>query len=362
MWISNIKLENFRNYKDSNVDFNQGINIFIGDNAQGKTNLLESLYYLANATSFKKIRDRDIINFKKDQMKLDGIIRKGNFFKHVIIDTKSSDKTIVVNEVKYERNKDLKSLFSLVLFTPEDLLIIKEGPSLRRDLIDEIITSINFSYKATKKEYDKLIFERNKLLKKQRSAFFTEQLEAFDKNLVKDGFKIYKTRLKLIKLIDEFAREYHLKTSAGTEKLELTYKPDIKADSLEDYYKQFKADRPNDLRYMTTQRGIHKDDIDISINGKLLRSFGSQGQQRSAILNIKLAQVRLIREVTGDRSVILFDDVFSELDEKRSHFLLENLEGYQTIITATNTKSLDMVSKSNIRYIADGKILDKKIS
>lgn len=361
MWISHLSLEAFRNYQNISVDFDPGINIFIGDNAQGKTNLLESIYYLANATSFKKIRDRDIISFDKEAMKLDGMIRKGEYFKHVTIDTSSADKTIIVNEVKYERNKDLKSLFSLVLFTPEDLLIIKEGPGLRRDLIDEIITSIDFSYKATKKEYDKLIFERNKLLKSQKSAYFKDQLDAFDKSLVKDGFKIYKTRAKFIKFIDKFARDYHLRTSSGNETLSLSYKPDIPAKSIEGYYKEFLADRDNDLRYMTTQRGIHKDDIDIKINDKLLKSFGSQGQQRSAILNIKLAQVRLIREVTGDKSVILFDDVFSELDEKRSHFLLENLEGYQTIITATNTKSLDMVDRSNIRYINNGKIFDKEI-
>ena len=356
MWIKNISLKSFRNYEDENVDFTPGINIFIGNNAQGKTNLLESLYYLANATSFKKIRDKDIICFGKESMSLKGLIRKDEYFKHVLIEVSQNEKNITVNDIKYERNKDLKAMFSLVLFTPEDLLIIKEGPNLRRDLIDEIIISIDFAYKRMKKEYDKLIFERNKLLKKQNSPYFYEQLDAFDKNITRLGFKIYKRRKKFIEIIDGFARDYHNILSEGREDLKLSYQADIEANSLEDYYKIFVADRKKDLRYQTTQRGIHKDDIDISVNDKLLKSFGSQGQQRSAILDIKLAQVRLIKEVTGDKSVILFDDVFSELDEKRSKFLLENLSGYQTIITATNTKSLDMVDKSHIRYIANGKI------
>ncbi len=358
MWISEIEIKNFRNYQNQFVNFNEGINIFLGDNAQGKTNLLESLYYLANATSFKKIRDKDIISFGKEEMELKGLIRKGRYFKKVLIEVEAGEKKICVNEVKYERNKDLKALFSLVLFTPEDLLIIKEGPGLRRDLIDDIIISIDFAYKSTKKEYDKLIYQRNKLLKNQKSPYFNQQLEAYNKELTKYGFKIYKRRAKFIKIIDQFANQYHSKLSASKEDLRLTYNPDIAATSYEDYYNKFISARRDDLRYMTTQKGVHKDEIDISINDRLIKNFGSQGQQRSAILNIKLAQVKLIMEVTGEKSVILFDDVFSELDEKRSHFLLENLAGFQTIITATNTKSLDMVDKSNIKKIAAGKILN----
>lgn len=356
MWIKNISLDSFRNYDKADVEFSKDINIFIGDNAQGKTNLLESLYYLANATSFKKIRDKDIISFNKEAMTLKGIIRKDQYFKQVYISVDKNSKNIYVNEVKYERSKDLKALFSLVLFTPEDLLIIKEGPHLRRALIDDIIISVDFSYKSIKKQYDKLIFERNKLLKNQQSPYFMDQVRAFDKNISRFGYKIYKKRAKITKLIGQFAKDYHYLLSDGKEDLDINYKANIKAYSQKDYYDKFIKSFDLDKKYQSSQAGIHKDDIEITINDKPIKNFGSQGQQRSAILNIKLAQVRLIREVTGEKSVILFDDVFSELDEKRSHFLLENLEGYQTIITATNTKSLDMVDKSSLRYIKDGKI------
>ncbi|WP_297789884.1 DNA replication/repair protein RecF [uncultured Anaerococcus sp.] len=356
MWIKNLKLNNFRNYFYESVEFNEDYNIFIGDNAQGKTNLLESVYYLANASSFKKIRDTDIIRFSQSQMRLAGTIRKGRSFKEVLIEVKDKDKSIFVNGVKYDRRKDLRSLFKLVLFTPEDLAIIKEGPNLRRDLIDGIIEGIDFSYKKTKRDYDKILYQRNRLLKNKTSSYFNEQLSAFDETITKLGYKILKTRKKFVKIIGDFAKDFHLSLTDGAEVLEMDYKPDLDAKDFASYVEDFKASKDLDLKYLTSQRGIHKDDIDISINGKPTKSFASQGQQRSAILNIRLAEVKLTKEVTGDEAVILFDDVFSELDEKRSLFLLENLKGYQTIITATNTKSLEDIDKDKISYIVDGNI------
>lgn len=356
MWIKDLKLNNFRNYFYQSVEFNEDYNIFIGDNAQGKTNLLESVYYLANGTSFKKIRDKDIIRFSQSQMRLKGTIRKGRSFKEVSIEVKDKDKSIFVNGVKYDRRKDLSSLFKIVLFTPEDLAIIKEGPNLRRDLIDGIIEGIDFSYKAKKRDYDKILYQRNRLLKNKSSSYFNEQLSAFDENLMKLGFSIYKTRKKFVNILEKFAREFHSSLTEGSELLEMKYLPDISADDFSSYVEEFKKGRSDDLKYLTTQRGIHRDDIEISINGKNTKNFASQGQQRSAILNIRLAEVKLTKEVTGDEAVILFDDVFSELDEKRSLFLLENLRGYQTIITATNTKSLEYIDKDKISYIVDGNI------
>ena len=360
MWIQDIKLYNFRNYFYEKINFNDNINIFIGDNAQGKTNLLESCYYLANATSFKKLRDKDIIKFGQSDMSLEGTIRKGDSFKKVEIRVDGKDKNIFVNEVKYTRNKDLRSLFKLILFTPEDLLIIKDGPNLRRDLVDDIIASIDFSYKEIKKDYDKILYSRNRLLKNTNSLYFEDQLAAFDKSLASYGYRIYKARVKFIKYIEKYAKDFHLSLSKGREELTIEYDPDIRPTSLEDYLDQIIKKRPDDLKYKTSQAGVHRDDIKISINGKNTRLFASQGQQRSAIINIKLGQVKLLREISGDRAVILLDDVFSELDETRSRFLLENLKDYQTIITATNTKSLEDVPPEKISHIYDGRIRKDK--
>lgn len=356
MWIQNLKLNKFRNYLSQNIEFNENINIFLGDNAQGKTNLLESIYYLANAKSFKSFRDKDLIMFNEKEMSLDGIIRKNQSFKNVHIDVNENKKDIFVNEIKYDKNKDLKSLFKLVLFTPEDLNIIKDGPNFRRDLIDDIIISVNFSYKAVKKDFDKILSQRNKLLKNQRSKYFKTELMAFDQQIIRLNYKIYRFREKYISLINTYANKNHLNLTQNKENLTIIYKPNIKANSMEEYGENFMENVFDDLKYYRTTSGSQRDEIDIIINGKDTKKFGSQGQQRSAILNIKLANVNLIENTSQDKAIILFDDVFSELDEKRSNFLLENLGEFQTIITATNTKSLDGVSRSKIRKIKDGRI------
>lgn len=356
MWIQNLKLNKFRNYLFQNIEFNKNINIFLGDNAQGKTNLLESIYYLANAKSFKSFRDKDLIMFNEKEMALEGTIRKGESFKNVQISVKENKKDIFVNEIKYDKNKDLKSLFKLVLFTPEDLNIIKDGPNFRRDLIDDIIISVNFSYKSLKKDFEKILSQRNKLLKNQRSKHFKTELMAFDQQIIRLNYKIYRFREKYISLINTYANKNHLNLTENKENLTIIYKPNIRANSVEEYGEKFSENILDDLKYFRTTSGSQRDEIDIIINGKDTKKFGSQGQQRSAILNIKLANVNLIENTSQDKAIILFDDVFSELDEKRSNFLLENLGKFQTIITATNTKSLDGVSRSKIRKIKDGHI------
>ena len=294
--------------------------------------------------------------FNEKEMSLDGIIRKNESFKNVRISVNENKKDIFVNEIKYDKNKDLKSLFKLVLFTPEDLNIIKDGPNFRRDLIDDIIISVNFSYKAVKKDFDKILSQRNKLLKNQRSKYFKTELMAFDQQIIRLNYKIYRFREKYISLINTYANKNHLNLTENKENLTIIYKPNIKANSMEEYGEKFMENISDDLKYFRTTSGSQRDEIDIIINGKDTKKFGSQGQQRSAILNIKLANVNLIENTSQDKAIILFDDVFSELDEKRSNFLLENLGEFQTIITATNTKSLDGVSRSKIRKIKDGRI------
>lgn len=356
MWIQNLKLNKFRNYLSQNIEFNKNINIFLGDNAQGKTNLLESIYYLANAKSFKSFKDKDLIMFNEKEMTLEGTIRKGESFKNVQINVDENKKDIFVNEIKYDKNKDLKSLFKLVLFTPEDLNIIKDGPNFRRELIDDIIISVNFSYKSLKKDFDKILSQRNKLLKNQRSKYFKTELMAFDQQIIKLNYNIYRFREKYISLINNYANKNHLNLTENKENLTIIYKPNIMAKSIEEYGEKFSKNLCEDLKYFRTISGSQRDEIDIRINGKDIKKFGSQGQQRSAILNIKLANVNLIENTSQDEAIILFDDVFSELDEKRSNFLLENLGKFQTIITATNTKSLDGVDRNKIRKIIGGHI------
>ncbi|MDU4715935.1 MAG: DNA replication and repair protein RecF, partial [Anaerococcus sp.] len=211
-------------------------------------------------------------------------------------------------------------------------------------------------YKALKKDFDKILSQRNKLLKNQRSKYFKTELMAFDQQIIRLNYKIYRYREKYISLINTYANKNHLNLTENKENLSIIYRPDVVAKDIEEYREKFSKNLSDDLKYFRTTSGSQRDEIDIFINGKDTKKFGSQGQQRSAILNIKLANVNLIENTSQDKAIILFDDVFSELDEKRSNFLLENLGRFQTIITATNTKSLDKVDKSKIRKIKDGHI------
>ena len=259
MWIQNLKLNKFRNYLFQNIEFNKNINIFLGDNAQGKTNLLESIYYLANAKSFKSFRDKDLIMFNEKEMALEGTIRKGESFKNVQISVKENKKDIFVNEIKYDKNKDLKSLFKLVLFTPEDLNIIKDGPNFRRDLIDDIIISVNFSYKSLKKDFEKILSQRNKLLKNQRSKYFKTELMAFDQQIIRLNYKIYRFREKYISLINTYANKNHLNLTENKENLTIIYKPNIRANSVEEYGEKFSENILDDLKYFRTTSGSQRE-------------------------------------------------------------------------------------------------------
>ncbi|MDU6065118.1 MAG: DNA replication and repair protein RecF, partial [Anaerococcus sp.] len=260
MWIQNLKLNKFRNYLFQNIEFNKNINIFLGDNAQGKTNLLESIYYLANAKSFKSFRDKDLIMFNEKEMALEGTIRKGESFKNVQISVKENKKDIFVNEIKYDKNKDLKSLFKLVLFTPEDLNIIKDGPNFRRDLIDDIIISVNFSYKSLKKDFEKILSQRNKLLKNQRSKYFKTELMAFDQQIIRLNYKIYRFREKYISLINTYANKNHLNLTENKENLTIIYKPNIRANSVEEYGEKFSKNILDNLKYFRTTSGSQRDE------------------------------------------------------------------------------------------------------
>ncbi|MCI5839291.1 MAG: DNA replication/repair protein RecF [Peptoniphilaceae bacterium] len=357
MWIKNINLIKFRNYFYESINFDKDINIFIGDNAQGKTNLIESIYFLANAKSFKKIKDVDLITFGENEMRLKGLIQKKNRFKDVEIKLVNNKKEICVNKIKYTKNRDLQNIFNIVTFTPEDLKIAKEGPSLRRDLFDDIIIQINPIYKKLKSSYLRILDNRNKLLKKRRDKYFNEELLANDEQISKVGFEIEKYRKKYVKIVEKYASNIQKELTNNNEILEIKYIPDLNVDSFEEYKKMLFSNRKVDFEKLTTSSGVHRDDIKIYINGKDIRNFASQGQQRSVVLVIKLASVKMLFELKNEKAIVLLDDVFSELDEKRSKFLLKNLKGFQTIITSTDFTNIEKMKNTKVRRIVKGHLV-----
>ena len=357
MWIQNLKLNKFRNYLSQNIEFNENINIFLGDNAQGKTNLLESIYYLANAKSFKSFRDKDLIMFNEKEMSLDGIIRKNESFKNVHISVNENKKDIFVNEIKYDKNKDLKSLFKLVLFTPEDLNIIKYSPKERRKFLDDLLSNIDLNYDFYMYKYMRLLFERNKLLKMNMDR---NLLDVYDREIVKNGTKIIIMRLKTIKKLNEIAKK-HYKNLSGDD-LNITYLSTVpvfvdEEVLMENYLKILKGSLPKDLEKRYTTIGPHRDDLDFKINKFSSKSYGSQGEQRSIVLSLKLSEADLIRDLYKTKPLLLLDDVFSEIDSKRSRYLLHSLKELQTFITTTEADEFLKSVDANFYRVSQGRIL-----
>lgn len=334
MKIRSIELENFRNYRSLKLDLNDGINIFYGDNAQGKTNLLEAVYTACTSKSQKSARDREMINFDAPEAHI-----KLNLTKDVMnyrIDMhlkKNSAKGIAVNGVPIRRASELFGIANVVIFSPEDLNIIKNGPSERRKFIDMELCQLNRIYVHELISYNKVINQKNKLLK---SAAFgndiADFLDIYNEQLVRYGSEIIRLREEFTERLGGIIREIHKHITDDAEEIELKYEPDIRPEAFEE---ELKKRREQELKNAVSLVGPHKDDISFVLNGTDLRHYGSQGQQRTAVLSLKLSELKISEDMTGDRPVLLLDDVLSELDRKRQNMLLSSINDIQTLITCT---------------------------
>lgn len=334
MKIRSVELENFRNYRSLKLDLNDGINIFYGDNAQGKTNLLEAVYTACTSKSQKSARDREMINFDASEAHI-----KLNLIKDVMnyrIDMhlkKNSAKGIAVNGVPIRRASELFGIANVVIFSPEDLNIIKNGPSERRKFIDMELCQLNRIYVHELISYNKVINQKNKLLK---SAAFgndiADFLDIYNEQLVRYGSEIIRLREEFTERLGGIIREIHKHITDDAEEIELKYEPDISPES---FAEELKKRREQELKNAVSLVGPHKDDISFVLNGIDLRHYGSQGQQRTAVLSLKLSELKISEEMTGDRPVLLLDDVLSELDRKRQNMLLSSINDIQTLITCT---------------------------
>ncbi len=367
MIIKNLTLINHRNYELENVVFHDNTNILVGDNAQGKTNLLESIYILARGSTFKNIKENNIIRFDCENSYIRADILNGNRKKTVEVKfSQSEKKRIRINEVEIEKLNELRSQFGVVLFSPEDLKIVKEGPVLRRKFIDDIIANNDINYKKYLNKYRQILNQRNNLLKKRgRDKYFEQMLKALDQQMVDYGSKVIIYRYKYIEMLKILAIDYHAKLTDEKEVLSINYDTNVGEDlsSLsqieKDYSENLKRSLARDLEYRNTFIGSHKDDLDLFINGMDVKLYASQGQQRTTMLSLKLAEMALIEKLSKSKPILLLDDVFSELDNYRASSLVKNIEGYQNIITTNNLDNLDQ-NKLNgqVLKIVNGKIKD----
>lgn len=334
MMIKQLELSNFRNYEFLTIDFSKGTNILYGDNAQGKTNILEAIYISSTTRSHKGSKDKDMIRFENEEAHIRTYLQKDEEEIRVDMHLRNNkSKGIAINHQRIKKAADLLGLLNIVFFSPEDLNIIKNGPSERRKFADMELCQLDRFYLYDLNNYNKIVNQRNKLLKDMSyHPDLKETISIWDSQLLSFGSKIIGRRYSFVEQLNEIIESIHQKLSGGREKLSIYYEPDTK---IEDFEEKLKNNQEKDIRLKQTTVGPHRDDFSFFINGVDVRKFGSQGQQRTAALSLKLSEIELVKKITKDTPILLLDDVLSELDGNRQNFLLNSIGDIQTIITCT---------------------------
>lgn len=334
MIIKSLELADFRNYESLEISFDKGTNIFYGDNAQGKTNILEAIYVSATTKSHKGSKDKDIVCFDKEEAHIRTYLAKeGIEYKIDMHLRKNKSKGVAVDGQKLKKAADLLGLLNVVFFSPEDLSIIKNGPAERRRFVDMELCQLDNFYLYNLNHYNKIVNQRNKLLK---DMYFNPQLKdtlnIWDSQLVSFGSKIIERRRMFVGQLNEIIYGIHKKLSGDREELIIKYEPDVEIDDFETILKK---NQEKDIKLKQTSVGPHRDDFSFMTGNIDIRKFGSQGQQRTAALSLKLSEIEIVKKITKDTPVLLLDDVLSELDSNRQNYLLNSIGNIQTIITCT---------------------------
>ncbi len=367
--INNCYLLNFRNFNNLNIRFFDKINVITGGNAQGKTNILEGVYFSAKGKSFKSVKESDLIKIDKRESFIRTDVESDGLEEKIELKlSKDSSKVIRINENKVDTMQELRTFFDIVTFIPEDIKIIKESKSYRRDFIDEVIIGLLPGYNSLLIKYNNILNQRNYILKyKKQGRYFKEQIRASTKQLAQEGAKIMRMRSKYIGIIEEYAIEIHKRLTSEKEIISLDYNgksKDYDYDIIKNsqvLYSQLEENLDRDLNLGFTSVGPHRDDISIFVNDMDSRIFLSQGQQRTLTLSLKLSQIKLYDDFKEVSPVILLDDVFSELDRERTNYLLNSIKDYQSIITSTDESFLqDYTDEYRVFELMDNELKVKK--
>ena len=355
MFIKELKLKNFRNYKDLTIDFDERVNLITGQNAQGKTNLIESLYLSSMGRSFRTSHDGEMIRFGEESAYVKVNAQREYVDTKVEILLKNGvGKAIRKDGCSVRKTADLLDNIVIVIFSPEDLKIVKDEPEKRRRFIDRELSQIKPAYYDAYMHYRRALMERNSYLKNDKIE--ESMLDIWDEGLIKYGALLMKYRSDFVDELSDISGNIHFSITNGKERVVLKYDPDIDIagdiGTQEEFIsRQLVASRENDIRRGSTTRGPHKDDISFIIDNINVRNFGSQGQQRTSALSLKLAELEIIKKETGENAVLLLDDVMSELDEERREYLIRALSENQIFITTTD------IDESLTRAYPDAKII-----
>ena len=334
MYISSLELADFRNIVSLHMEFSQGTNILYGENAQGKTNILESLYMISTTKSHRGVRDRDMIRFGMEESHIRSLIMKGGIDYRVDMHLrKNKSKGIAINGQRIRKASELIGLLHIVFFSPEDLGIVKNGPAERRRFMDMELCQLDASYLHNLNQYNKTVENRNRLLRDMyQFPDLQDTLSIWDDQLINYGRQINESRRGFISDLNEIVGDIHSKLSGNREHLTILYEPNTEADEFEE---KLRRSRERDIHMKSTSVGPHRDDFSFMDRDTDLRRYGSQGQQRTCALSLKLSEIDLVKKVIGHRPVLMMDDVLSELDSGRQNYLLSTIGGIQTFITCT---------------------------
>ena len=347
MQLKRIKIQNFRNYKEEEIEFNNKINIFYGNNAQGKTNILESIYLMSLGKSYRTNKEKELIkkgeSFSKLYCEYNKEDRDGKIEYFI-----SEKKIIKVNGIKIDKLSELVGNINIVMFVPEDIDIMKGSPAKRRKFLNIMIGQLKNNYISNLNLYLKTLEQRNNYIKQKNIN--NDMLDIWDEKLVEYGYKIYQYRNEFINKIKEKIESIH--KNIADEKISLHYISDC--SDKENFLKKLKNNRKNDIEKGFTSSGIQRDDFKVYVNGEDVSVYGSQGQNRTAVLSLKLAEIKVIYDEIGEYPILLLDDFMSELDEKRIKNFLKNIEKIQVIITCTKNIKIENSKSFNI---TDGKVI-----
>jgi DNA replication and repair protein RecF len=369
VFLQDIRLINFRNHKNTFAKFCNGINILIGENAQGKTNLLEAIYLTCVGRGWRAARDKEMIIFGECASIVESVTTKR--FGNVSVKVKLSatdKKSILINDIPISKIAELMGVVNCVFFSPDELRLIKDAPADRRRFLNIDISQIDKSYLYALMRYEKILSQRNAYLKKITATDVDSLrgIDIWDEQLINIGAVLIEKRLQFIAKLTPYLSQKHNFLTGNAEKIGFFYvscgydeSEKVINNSIniaDNLRKQIIKAREKDLRLKTTTVGPHRDDIKIEINGNDVRNFGSQGQQRTVALSIKLAELNLFNDITGESPILLLDDVFSELDAARQSKLLQSLVNVQTIITTTEKPQMPDKKFSKIFHISNGEV------
>ena len=354
--VNSLKLKNFRNYDFLNVEFDGSTNIFYGNNAQGKTNILEAVYLSGTTKSHRGSKDRDMIRFGEDESHIEIVVEKNGISYQIDMHLKkNSPKGIAINKMPIRKASELFGIVNLVFFSPEDLNIIKNGPAERRRFIDLELSQLDKVYLNNLSNYNRIVNQRNRLLKELSfggKKELSDTLEIWEMQMVQYGERLIARRKEFVIQINE---KIHQKLTGGKEGLQIIYEPSTGDLPFEQALKRY---RDRDLRMKSTTVGPHRDDIGFLTGDMDIRRYGSQGQQRTAALSLKLSEIELVRLATHDTPILLLDDVLSELDKHRQNYLLDSIHDIQTLITCTGVEDFvnHRFSINKVFHVQNGQV------